>query len=563
MSFSSPFGGSTANLNLNTTSRDMFGVKPTTSIFSTGIFADTTTSSFVKSENNAPSKSSATASTIIFATTTTNGIFGANAFAPLTTTSTTTSTAASSVETAASLTTTTASTTSAGFAFGIPSTSAGIVATTSALTTATTFGEIATITNGNLAFGQPTSTASINNEQGMPSTSFAGSKVPRRFRRLPFADINRPITRTTQHYEQPLVVNNLIEEAAETKQIGQLGVAMSSYIWKIPNFSDLYKSSKNVSLCISPAFKIGVGQGEKRCSLYLYPFGSSARLKEYVSVYIECQNSVNSQAQISFSILDADLQIANETFSSVLMTLPGHTMRTGCSQFIKRDTLLDANSRLLSNDTLTLVCHVSLRTMDVRPVFPSEMKINSDFGHLLESEKFSDLILEVEYKELQVHKSVLAARSPTFHKMFEDASGAANEEQNKLKLTDIKYEVMKQILLFIYTEKVEGLTQLANELLVAAHRFKLEDLKTLCEESLFKNLDVANVIDAHVLAETYDSKWLKDKTTDFIIDNAHRVINTSGYKSLADSYPRLLDELFCEMVRRKIIQPIETPVSSL
>ncbi|XP_001605492.2 speckle-type POZ protein B-like isoform X2 [Nasonia vitripennis] len=541
MSFSSPFGGSTANLNLNTTSRDMFGVKPTTSIFSTGIFADTTTSSFVKSENNAPSKSSATASTIIFATTTTNGIFGANAFAPLTTTSTTTSTAASSVETAASLTTTTASTTSAGFAFGIPSTSAGIVATTSALTTATTFGEIATITNGNLAFGQPTSTASINNEQ----------------------DINRPITRTTQHYEQPLVVNNLIEEAAETKQIGQLGVAMSSYIWKIPNFSDLYKSSKNVSLCISPAFKIGVGQGEKRCSLYLYPFGSSARLKEYVSVYIECQNSVNSQAQISFSILDADLQIANETFSSVLMTLPGHTMRTGCSQFIKRDTLLDANSRLLSNDTLTLVCHVSLRTMDVRPVFPSEMKINSDFGHLLESEKFSDLILEVEYKELQVHKSVLAARSPTFHKMFEDASGAANEEQNKLKLTDIKYEVMKQILLFIYTEKVEGLTQLANELLVAAHRFKLEDLKTLCEESLFKNLDVANVIDAHVLAETYDSKWLKDKTTDFIIDNAHRVINTSGYKSLADSYPRLLDELFCEMVRRKIIQPIETPVSSL
>lgn len=339
---------------------------------------------------------------------------------------------------------------------------------------------------------------------------------------------------------------------------------MSSYIWKMSNFSELCKSSEKVTLCVSPLFKIGVGEAVKTCKMYLYPCGSSALCKEYVSILIECRNSVNPDAKISFSILDANLQIANETLSSVWITTADHVTKMGCSQFVRRDTLLDSNNRLLCNDTLTLVCHISLRSMDVRPVFPSELKINNDFGQLLESEKFSDLILEVEDKEFRVHKSVLAARSPTFHKIFDDASGAAvNEEQNKLKLTDIKYEVMRQILRFVYTEKVDGLTELANELLVAAHRFKLEDLKTLCEESLFKNLDVANVIDTHVLAETYDSKWLKDKTTDFIIDNAHRVINTTGYKSLADSHPRLLDELFCEMVRRKIIQPIESPVSSL
>lgn len=175
--------------------------------------------------------------------------------------------------------------------------------------------------------------------------------------------------------------------------------------------------------------------------------------------------------------------------------------------------------------------------------------MHRDLGHLLENGKFSDLIIECEGKQFNVHKNILAARSSTFAKIFED--GTIKSHETNYKITEVRCKIMRQILQFIYTERVNIESDMAYELLIAAHRYQLQDLKLNCQEVLSENLNIGNVAHIHVLAEDNDAKWLKEKTMNFIIANAREVIDTQGYKTLTETYPQLLDEIYRETVKRQ------------
>lgn len=175
--------------------------------------------------------------------------------------------------------------------------------------------------------------------------------------------------------------------------------------------------------------------------------------------------------------------------------------------------------------------------------------MHRDLNHLLENGKFSDLTIESEGKQFKVHKNILAARSPTFAKMFED--GTIESHKTNYKISKFKCKTTRKMLQFIYTEKVNIEWDQAFELLIAAHEYQLHDLKFKCQEVLSENLQVGNAPHFHILAEDNDAKWLKEQTMNFIIANAREIIDTPGYKNLTESYPQLLDEIFKEMVKRQ------------
>lgn len=94
--------------------------------------------------------------------------------------------------------------------------------------------------------------------------------------------------------------------------------------------------------------------------------------------------------------------------------------------------------------------------------------MSDDFGYLFESQKFSDVILCVIGKEFFAHKAILAARSPVFAAMFEHEM--EEKKQNRVEITDMDPEVLKEMLKFIYTGKAPSIDKLDSDLLAAADK---------------------------------------------------------------------------------------------
>ena len=102
-----------------------------------------------------------------------------------------------------------------------------------------------------------------------------------------------------------------------------------------------------------------------------------------------------------------------------------------------------------------------------------ECKLSEDLGNLFDNERFSDVSLAVNGREFQAHKAILAARSPVFAAMFEHEM--EERKQNRVAITDVDDEVLKEMLRFIYTGKAPNLEKMADDLLAAADKVSWTD----------------------------------------------------------------------------------------
>lgn len=178
-----------------------------------------------------------------------------------------------------------------------------------------------------------------------------------------------------------------------------------------------------------------------------------------------------------------------------------------------------------------------------------ECRLPDDLGLLFENQKFSDVTLTVCGREFQAHKAILAgksffkiyqlyfyivinisfkkmndelilihvtltARSPVFSAMFEHEM--EERKQNRVDITDVDHEVLREMLRFIYTGKAANLEKMADDLLAAADKYALERLKVMCEEALCTSLAIENAADILILADLHSADQLKAQAIDFI-----------------------------------------------
>lgn len=65
---------------------------------------------------------------------------------------------------------------------------------------------------------------------------------------------------------------------------------------------------------------------------------------------------------------------------------------------------------------------------------------------------------------------MVTARSPVFAAMFEHEM--EERKQNRVAITDVDHEVLKEMLRFIYTGKAPNLEKMADDLLAAADKVR-------------------------------------------------------------------------------------------
>ncbi len=117
-------------------------------------------------------------------------------------------------------------------------------------------------------------------------------------------------------------------------------------------------------------------------------------------------------------------------------------------------------------------------------------------------------------------------------------------QTNQIELKDVEYEILEELINFIYTGQVTKLDQLADSLLPVADKYAIVSLVKLCEESLSFNLTVDNVVHRLVLSYLHNAVTLKRAAMGFIERNICTVRKTDGWIQAQLKYPQLFLDCF-------------------
>ena len=159
------------------------------------------------------------------------------------------------------------------------------------------------------------------------------------------------------------------------------------------------------------------------------------------------------------------------------------------------------------------------------------------FNQLFESKLLSDVVFEVKQVRFDAHKLILSARSSVFHAMFQ--SDLTERQTNTVKIEGIEPAVFKEVLRVIYTDRVEQMEEMAEELLIAADRYMLDFLKSKCEAYFATKITVENCAELLVLADYHSAAELKTTVLRFFRSRAAKVAETASWQQLiqcADSH---------------------------
>ena len=209
----------------------------------------------------------------------------------------------------------------------------------------------------------------------------------------------------------------------------------------------------------------------------------------------------------------------------------------------------------IRNDALKIICDITLETYEIISKSTLENKcvdgletsqnrpnLEEYLKNLLLEDQFSDVKLVAPCgKELNAHKCILAARSPTFAAMF--SHDMFEKQSNIVKITDINYDVLKEMLQFIYTAKVENIKTFASELFIAADKYDIQDLKSQCANYIADNITIENAIEIFEFADKCNAEKLKTRVLNFVKSNIASIMETDAFKKLQvkeDSLPNFI-----------------------
>ena len=145
-----------------------------------------------------------------------------------------------------------------------------------------------------------------------------------------------------------------------------------------------------------------------------------------------------------------------------------------------------------------------------------EHSLSQDLARILatESEQYADTIVECtsETKDepFKVNSMLIKARSSKLGAMLQKYKDPKNENiRYKLDLSILDYCIVKELLRYIYTDKVDNTDAHANKLLPLSTRLHLPGLTALCERTLLESMTPSTVPNILLLADQYGCENLR------------------------------------------------------
>lgn len=314
------------------------------------------------------------------------------------------------------------------------------------------------------------------------------------------------------------------------KVVGNVNAITLTFKWEINN---LCISSMNVGDVLeSPRFSADNVTSNIRWCLSLIRSRKSEDQKDYLALCLKA-NPSDVKAVVNLKILnDDDEVLVNETFEKFVVG----THLYGRREMISCDLIV-------SSAKTTFVCEITYSENEVKykkvtnredeeqeEDILSRLELIDRYEALLNDSNFSDISLISEGKAVKVNKHILAKSSPVFAAMFD--AEMQEKQGNTVVIADVKYDVLLEMIRFVYAGKVNNIDTLACELATAADKYQLDSLKNKCDKAMRNNLTLDNVIDCLLLADKLRMDNLKEKAIEFIVANASDISDKPDFDLL-------------------------------
>ncbi|XP_057340094.1 speckle-type POZ protein B-like [Microplitis mediator] len=269
--------------------------------------------------------------------------------------------------------------------------------------------------------------------------------------------------------------------------------------------------------------------------------------KDEISIFLNSFFNYEVRTEYSFYILNNEKKKVN-----YLKLIQKFKFQDGWGvPFIKKQGLLAKKNELLPDDILTIGIELTVFDDPVEvsatvPINESKATMARDYEELYKSKMGFDIELIVEEEKFQAHKLVLMARSSVFRAML--TTDMRENREKTVTIKDMKSEVFKKTLEFIYTDKVDDLDSFAEQLLEAADRFHIPTLKEVCVESLCESVTINNACRLLVVAHLHNATEMVEYISKFIAIHAIHVVKTEDYMTMKVLHPSLGFNLFDGLV---------------
>ena len=236
-------------------------------------------------------------------------------------------------------------------------------------------------------------------------------------------------------------------------------------------------------------------------------FGSEK--KDFLSLRFVSRKQAVTKTHSQFSVVDHEGKIMAHEEGSIRRLEPGTFM--GCPEVLPLNRI--------TGPEVTILCILEYLPSESAsgPVMahPGKTQLQTDLINLFEFGAFSDVTFLVHEKEFAAHKSVLTSRSIYFKNMFD--AEMLESTTNRVHVTDVDPSTFETVLRFLYSGVVEEKQfEALAKLVAAAEKYTMDELKRICESTMRANLQMENVIDALLIADTHNcSSLLRDAKTFF------------------------------------------------
>ncbi|NP_001153348.1 roadkill-like [Nasonia vitripennis] len=311
-------------------------------------------------------------------------------------------------------------------------------------------------------------------------------------------------------------------------------------------------SDKNVGdMLKSPVFTTSDLRDSYKWQLCLYPKSDCEKNKDFFSLYLTLLSNVPFKIKASLSIVTKRDRKVEKSFERVMNNSDVSDSRE-YKKFVKRN-LIEKSSKTLHDNTIKIGCKIVVyrngeaNNIQTTNVLKELQRLSTDFEQLIDNEELNNIEFTIEGKKLRANRSILGKRSRTFAALFNNE--ISQKREREIEITDIRYEVFLKMMHYIYTGKMNGIENIASELLTAADKYCLDGLKLMCEKSLCHDVKTENVLDNLQLAVQHGLESLKAKTLEFIVTQAVDVVTRSEFRQLP--YDIVCDVCFALACKKK------------
>ncbi|GBN76572.1 Speckle-type POZ protein [Araneus ventricosus] len=346
-----------------------------------------------------------------------------------------------------------------------------------------------------------------------------------------------------------------VQEVNEITARTLIGIEEVSFLHLTESFSKLEPNEKKTIQIRSPS--------KKHCALTssLYFIDDSSEGKVMVEITPSARNQILAKYEISLLDRSGEKIVCGETDCRLdaarkdIQNLP---------LSLTRQAILNGKSDFLPEDNLTLSCECVFstgveyakieRTLYEKPfvafseisndvqskgIYNAAQKLSAcpsaldDLKAIYNNQLLTDVELETKAKSFPAHKIWLCARSPVFKTML--TSDMREKNSNSIPIGDLEDDTVQQLLLFLYTDKLEKLCwESATKLYYAGDKYQIEKLKVICSSFLVDNVSTASASELLLMADTHSDSDLKEAVQDFILKHEEQVFGSEEWEKLTE-----------------------------